>query len=219
MVMVTYIYQCYLSGEAFELHGFQSAGEVIKALDTVNQEMVGINARIESLESQSKSLKTELKLPFDDYVRITSADVIRKYCVLAYEKHVTKHRMYALKHKKKRHWDGDDSAAFDQWLESHSYAGNTVEMDAIMEGLSSSNTTAAAAAADKGTSVPTALKRSNSNRSIASDDNDSEAPSDKREDGENEPEYNWDDTDHMEQRYTVNIYTRYRNEKGLSFLL
>lgn len=215
--MVTYIYQCYLSGEAFELHGFQSAGEVIKALDTVNQEMVGINARIESLESQSKSLKTELKLPFDDYVRITSADVIRKYCVLAYEKHVTKHRMYALKHKKKRHWDGDDSAAFDQWLESHSYAGNTVEMDAIMEGLSSSNTTAAAA--DKGTSVPTALKRSNSNRSIASDDNDSEAPSDKREDGEDEPEYNWDDTDHMEQRYTVNIYTRYRNEKGLSFLL
>jgi hypothetical protein len=88
-----------------------------------------------------------------------------------------------------------------------------------MEGLSSSNTTAAAAA-DKGTSVPTALKRSNSNRSIASDDNDSEAPSDKRgEDGEDEPEYNWDDTDHMEQRYTVNIYTRYRNEKGLSFLL
>lgn len=208
-----------LTGEAFELHGFQTAGEVIKALDTVNQEMVGINARIESLESQSKSLKAELKLPFDEYVRITSADVIRKYCVLAYEKHVTKHRMYALKHKKERHWDGDDSAAFDQWLESHSYAGNTGEMDAIMEGpnsSSSSNTTTAAD--DKGAPL-SALKRTNSNRSIASDDSDapSASSSDKRKDGEDEAEYNWDETDHMEQRYTVNIYTRYRNEKGLSF--
>lgn len=208
-----------LTGEAFELHGFQTAGEVIKALDTVNQEMVGINARIESLESQSKSLKAELKLPFDEYVRITSADVIRKYCVLAYEKHVTKHRMYAWKHKKKRHWDGDDSAAFDQWLESHSYAGNTGEMDAIMEGpnsSSSSNTTTAAD--DKGAPL-SALKRTNSNRSIASDDSDapSASSSDKRKDGEDEAEYNWDETDHMEQRYTVNIYTRYRNEKGLSF--
>lgn len=208
-----------LTGEAFELHGFQTAGEVIKALDTVNQEMVGINARIESLESQSKSLKAELKLPFDEYVRITSADVIRKYCVLAYEKYVTKHRMYAWKHKKKRHWDGDDSAAFDQWLESHSYAGNTGEMDAIMEGpnsSSSSNTTTAAD--DKGAPL-SALKRTNSNRSIASDDSDapSASSSDKRKDGEDEAEYNWDETDHMEQRYTVNIYTRYRNEKGLSF--
>jgi hypothetical protein len=194
------------------LHGFQTAGEVIKALDTVNQEIVGINARIESLESQSKSLTAELKLPFDDYVRITSADMIRKYCVLAYEKHVTKHRMYALKHKKKRYWDGDDSAAFDQWLESHSYANKTGEMDAIMEGLNSSNTTDAA---DKDTSL-SALKRSNSNRSITS--HDSDTPSDEKEDREDEPEYNWDDTDHMEQRYTLNIYTRYRNEKGLSFL-
>jgi len=183
------------------LHGFQTAGEVIKALDMVNQDIAGINARIESLESQSKSLKSELKRPFDEYVRITSADVIQKYCVLAYEKHVIKHRLYALKHKKKRHWDGDDSIAFDQWLESHSYAGNTEDMDALMEGDVNS----------RGASF-SALQRSGSNRSIASD------TSDKRDDGEHEPDYNWDDTDHM-VKYNVNIYTRFRNEMGLSFLV
>lgn len=194
------------AGDPYESHGFRTAAEVLKATNEATEEITKLNGRITVLADQVKKLKEDLNLDFNSYIKKTSDDIIQKYCALAYGKHIQKHRFYALKHKLKRHWDGEDGTGFAEWLKSHSYAGNTSEMDAIMSELGDRSASAGA------TTPRGSLKRQDSNMSVRSD---TSTASRKQDDGL-PPEYMFKDTDDI-GKYDSYIYSRYRTERDESF--
>jgi hypothetical protein len=194
------------AGDPYESHGFRTAAEVVKAVNEANEEITKLNGRVTVLNDQMKRLKEDLNLDFNSYIKKTTADVIQKYCGLAYNKHVQKHRFYALKYKLKRHWDGEDGCAFAEWLSMHSYAGDTSEMDAVMAELGDRSASAGA------TTPRGSMKRQDSSNSVRSD---ASGASSKKDQGL-APEYLFTDTDDM-GKYSSYIYARYRTERDDSF--
>lgn len=195
------------AGDPYESHGFRNAAEVLRTVNEANDELTKLNGRVTVLAEQVKKLKEDLNQDFNYYIKKTSADVIQKYCVLAYNKHVAKHRFYALKHGLKRHWDGEDSASYKEWLKMHSYAGNTSEVDAMMSELDKSGM-----GTPRSTTGGGQLKRQDSTNSMKSN-----ASGMSVKDTGLPPEYTFAETDDM-SKYQLYIYTRYRTEKDdLSF--
>ena len=161
------------------------------------------------LADQVRKLKDELSQDYFYYVKKTGDDCVQKYCSLNYIKNVAKHRIYALKHKLKRHWDGEDGAGFAHWLLDHSYAGDTSEMDEIMKELDKSiGGGGGGGGGGSGNNTPRgAIKRSDSNNSLNSNAS--------QKDTGLAPEYTFADTDDM-SKYDHYIYTRYRTERDSS---
>jgi hypothetical protein len=192
------------ANEPFESHGFRNAAEVLRATNEANDELTKLNGRVVVLNEQIKRFKDDLNKDFNTYIKQTGDDIVQKYCVLAYNKHVQKHRMYALKHKLKRHWDGEDGAGYAEWLKHHSYAGDTSEMEAIMAEITDRS--------GGGTATPRgSLKRQDSTNSVRSD-----ASNASRKNDGLAPEYVFSDTDDM-SKYQLHVYTRYRTERDDMF--
>jgi len=199
-------------GEPYESHGFKTMGDALQAVNEVNDEIARLENRITKLTDQLNQMKHDVAQDYEVFHKKTSLGIIQKYCVLNYNKHVGKHRFYALKYKLNRYWDGEDGAGFEEWQKSHSYAGDTTEMDLMMKEL------------DKKEPPPGVLKREDSTNSIKSNTS-------KKSDasvasnatgasgkGPNIPdEYNFKETDDME-RYHLYIYNRYRRERDDIFM-
>lgn len=186
------------AGDPYESHGFRSAAEAVKAANELSEELLKLNNRVTVLSDQAKKLKDELAKDFSYYIKKTGDDVVQKYCVLGYNKHVQKHRFYALKNNLKRHWDGEDSAGYKEWRKSHSYAGNTSEVDNMMAELDKSG----------GATPRGGLTRQDSTNSVNSTAS--------AKDTGLAPEYVFTDTDDM-AKYDLILYNRYRTEKDSSF--
>lgn len=185
------------AGDPYESHGFRTAADAVKAANEVNDELTKLNNRVTVLSDQAKKLKEELGKEYSYYVKKSGDDIVQKYCVQAYNKHVKKHRFYALKNNLKRHWDGEDSACYNEWLKSHTYAGSTEEMDAIMAELDKSG----------GGATPRrgGLTRQDSTNSVNSGASGKEAAG-------LAPEFLFQDTDDM-SKYDLILYNRYCAEK------
>ncbi|KAJ1423724.1 hypothetical protein B484DRAFT_398556 [Ochromonadaceae sp. CCMP2298] len=199
-------------GEPYESHGFRTRAEALQAVNEAADEIAKIEGRLKVLKEQIKQMKVDLAQDYNSFHVKTASDVVHKYCLNAYWKHISKFRVYALKYNLNRYWDGADGAAFTKWRKTHSYAGNTDDMDDMMRELEPKRRGSG--------SGPGLLKRTDSNSSIRSNtsaksnvsgkSNVSTASNDGY--GTLAPEYNFKDLTDM-SKYALYVYSRYRKER------
>ena len=178
------------ANEEMANHGFKSISEPIALLNEQQEKVNAIDLRIAALQKQSDDLNAKLALSWSAKLSIAAEDLVQKYCVLAYRRIIKRFRIYASVKKVRRPWDGEDGAAFADWMNKFStkYSSETMKisdlegmMKADEEEFQKQKAAELLEAAQLGKPIP--------------------------------PEFDWDGTDNMEA-YENDLYQRYKEGKN-----
>jgi len=94
-------------GEDFANHGYKSLSEPIATLNEQQEKLNKLQLRIDTLQAQIDALNSQLNVSWGAKMNRAAADIIQKYCVLAYNRSVKRFRIYASVMKVRRPWDGE----------------------------------------------------------------------------------------------------------------
>jgi hypothetical protein len=184
--------ELFLAGAPYEQHGFYNVEDATKQIEALQVDVQKFQDRIDILKNMLQGFKDKYNVEWKQACSEVFADLVQKYCVIAYNDAVQKFRKTAAENCWNRYWDGEDGKSFEDWSRSH-------HIERIIDNNENEN--------DNNSEPPpgTPIKRTESGMS--------DGQSSKRRKDDLEPEYDWKDTQQMD-KFKLKIYTEYRNKAG-----